>query len=337
MNDFTDTILRYRSGEMTKLEREAFKRDLLLNPELRKENLFQQKLDQVMKQNLLLESVESDPDLIKAEIIARSDIAAYRDKGGLNVESDNHIILPLDTEVILQKKIAKAEVEMVLSGIDEISEEWVADFYERKADIEKNNDSRKIVEFIKSSDPFEDKVIQMPVIKHRFNRKITYGMAAAVLVLALLMIKPLTPSYTGDSVYREYYLPMETNSFRLRGSSQQVDAKLKEGVNYYLSKEYDKAELAFSELQNAKTDLPEVLLFSGLNRMEQGNFPAAITVFTELLSENGPFVPEAQWYLGLCYIKTGEKEKAIAYMDSLSHTEGIYKEKAHDILSRLER
>ena len=84
-------------------------------------------------------------------------------------------------------------------------------------------------------------------------------------------------------------------------------------------------------------NLPEVLLFSGLNQMGQGNFPEAIKVFTNLLSAEDEFVPEAQWYLGLCYIKTGENLKARSLMETLSETEGIYKKKAQLILKNLNR
>jgi len=103
MNNFTDVILNYHSGEMTKYEKEEFKRNLNSNEHLRKEYIFQKKLDKVMKQSLLLESIENDPDLIKAEILALKDIDEYKysNRGkGINNEFS---ILEMDTEVELQK------------------------------------------------------------------------------------------------------------------------------------------------------------------------------------------------------------------------------------------
>jgi tetratricopeptide (TPR) repeat protein len=161
--------------------------------------------------------------------------------------------------------------------------------------------------------------------------------AAAVLVLSLLLFKTLIPGYSGDSVYTRNYEPLEANSFQLRGNSQSDNGKLQEGVDFYLSKDFGKAELAFNDLRKMNKNLPEVLLFSGLNQMEQNNFPAAINYFNELLSGEVQFVPETQWYLGLCYLKTGDLQKARSLMTVVSETEGIYKKKALLILKTLNR
>ena len=40
MNDFSDIILKFRSGEMTITEREQFKHNFYLNSDLRKEFAF---------------------------------------------------------------------------------------------------------------------------------------------------------------------------------------------------------------------------------------------------------------------------------------------------------
>lgn len=336
MNNFTEIILNYHSGEMNKTEREEFKRNLNINENLRKEYVFQCKIDKIMKQSLLLEAIENDPELIKAETLALKDIDNYRRSKLENSIKREFSIVEVDTEVELRKKIAKAEVEMILSGIDDVSEEWVRNF-EHKKPSQDDVVAQRIIEFVKQSDPFNEKVIQMPVMRRRLTRKIGYQVAAAVLILSLLLIRPLTPSFMSSSVYDQYYEPLEANSYRLRGNSNEITGKLQDGVDYYLSKDYTHAELAFKELRKMNDNLPEVLLFSGLNQMGQGKFPEAITIFTDLLNAEEQFVPEAQWYLGLCYIKTGENVKALSIMETLSETEGIYKKKAQLILKNLKR
>lgn len=337
MNNFTDIILNYHSDEMTYVERENFKRNLRLNEQLRKEFEFQEKLDKIMKQSLLLESIERDPDLIKAEILARKDIDTYLNKSGLQSGKQDIEIFEVENEVELQIKIAKAEVEMVLSGIDDITEAWVSNFGQSKTTIGNDVTARQIVEYVKKSDTFNESGTQVPALRRFITKKIVYQIAAAVLVLSMLLFKSLTPSYSGDSVYDRYYEPLEANSFRLRGSSREVTGKLQEGVDYYLSKDYTHAELKFNELRKMNDNSQEMLLFSGLNQMGQGKFPAAITELSELLSLEDQFIPEAQWYLGLCYIKTGEIKKAHSLMETLSETEGIYKNKALVILKSLNR
>jgi tetratricopeptide (TPR) repeat protein len=334
MTDFTDIILKYRSGEMTKVEKEEFKRNLSLDEQFRKEYIFQEKIDKIMKQSLLLDSIESDPDLIRAEILARKDIDTYLSK---DVRKKEKKSFELGAEVELQKKVAKAEVEMVLSGIDDISEVWVRNFEQTKPALKHHVAAQRIMGYIQESDPFNETAPVKRNIIHRFSRKVVIQVAAAALLLSLLLFKSLTPSYTGDFVYSRYYEPLAANSYRLRGNSNEVGGKLQEGVDYYLLKEYSKAEQAFNESRKMNENLPEVLLFSGLNHMGQNNFPAAIASFTDLLSAEDQFIPEAQWYLGLCYIKTGETLKARSLMETLSGTEGIYKKKAQLILKNLSR
>ena len=338
MNDYNDVILKYRSCEMTIAEREEFNRDFSTNMQLRKEFVFQEKLDKVMKQNLSLEAIESDPDLIKAEILARQDIDNYMNKKGLRHFETNVINkLEVETEVEMRKRIAKAEVEMVLAGIDDISEEWVREFDQNRASMQNDIAAQKIIEFVKKSEPFNENVLQMPTLSQRFNRTVVLQVAAAVLILSLLLFKSLTPSYSGDSVYKHNYEPLEANSFQLRGNTQDVNGSLREGVDYYLSKNYSKAQLAFDNLLKSNNHQPELLLFAGLNQMGQNHFPAAITFFNDLLADEGQFIPEAQWYLGLCYIKTGEIQKARSIMTTLSENEGLYKKKAQLILKNLNR
>jgi len=334
MNNYTDIILKYRLGEMTIAERKEFNHMLALNVKLRKEFVFQEKLDKSMKKTLLLEVVESDPYLIKAEILACKDIDNYVNKPG-KASGNSNSASDVETEVELRKKIAKAQVEMVLSGIDDISEVWVRHFEERKSSIRQDRAAQQIIQYVKKSEPFNEKVIQMPSFSHRITRKIVFQAAAAVFVLSLLLFKALTPSFSGDAVYKRYYEPLETNSFSVRSTTQDVDLKFQEGVDEYISGNYAKADVAFNDSRKMNNNSAEVLLYAGLNKMGQSNFTGAISLFTDLLTNADQFVPEAQWYLGLCYIKTGENLKARSLMETLSETDGLYKKKAQLILKNL--
>lgn len=337
MNNYTDIILKYRLGEMTIAERGEFNHILCLNLPLRKEFIFQEKLDKIMKKSLMLEAIESDPNLIKAEILACRDIDTYWSKDGERDAKKDNNVFEVETEIELRKKIAKAQVEMVLSGIDDISESWVKNFEKSKQFIEQDVVAQRIIKYVKKSEPFSETVIQMPSLRYRIGKKIVFQVAAAVFVLSMLLFKTLTPSYSGDALYKRYYEPMEASSYSLRGNTQDAGTKFQEGVDYYLLKDYAKADLVFNDLQTMKENSPEVLLYAGLNKMGQGHFASAINLFAGVISAGDQFVPEAQWYMGLCYIKTGENLKARSIMESLSETEGIYKKKAQVILKNLNR
>ncbi len=74
--------------------------------------------------------------------------------------------------------------------------------------------------------------------RHLISRKVVFQVAAAELVLSLLMIRQLTNSYTNDSVCNQCYEPLEVNSFRLRGNSNEITGRLPEGLDCYLSRDY---------------------------------------------------------------------------------------------------
>jgi TolA-binding protein len=341
MNNYTDIILKYQSGEMTNDERDEFDRNRILNEELRIEFEFQEKIDEIMKISLLLEEIENDPELTTAEILAQNDIVTYQHRNGekkdkRTVQKDLHEI-EVETESELQRKIAKAEVEIALHGIDEISEVWVKNFDEKKPSIEEVITAQRIHKYVNESDPFSEDDILIPSVRRRINIKTIFMAIAAVLVFSLLLFKALTPSYTSDSVYKQYYEPLEANSFNLRGNSNEEAGKLQTGVDYYLSKNYTKAELVFDELLKKNENVPEARLYSGLNQMGKGNFANAINLFTDIISADDQYIPEAQWYLGLCYIKTGENVKARSLFETMSETEGIYKKKAQRILKNINR
>ena len=106
MNNYNDIILKFRSDEMNAAEREEFKHFMRHNEQLRKEFVFQEKLDKVMKQNLLLEAIENDPDLIEAEILALKDIETYLNMDKLKVgKKDTNEV---ESEVESQRKLAEA-------------------------------------------------------------------------------------------------------------------------------------------------------------------------------------------------------------------------------------
>ena len=336
MNNFTDIILKNRLGEMNKAEREDFKRNLVLNEQLRKEYSFQEKLDNILKNSMLLDSIENDPELIMADILAQRDIDVFM---GLNKSRtiEKKANLAIEVEVEMRNKIAKAEVEMFLSGVDIISEVWVKNFNFNKESLLENVTAQKIVDYINKSLTLDQPIISMPTFTHQMTRRIGYSVAAAVLFLSLLTVKSLTTTFTGGNIYDKYYEPLEANTYRMRGSSQDGQDKFQEGIDYYVSKDYAMAEMAFAQLKNVKDNRSEIQLYSGLNKMQQGDYSGAIGLFEDLLSKQDLFIPEAQWYLGLCYLKTGDKLKALTLMESLSHTEGLYKSKAYLILKDLHR
>ncbi len=53
-------------------------------------------------------------------------------------------------------------------------------------------------------------------------------------------------------------------------------------------------------------------MMTGISKFEEENYPEAKVSFTKVIdNKDNLFFEDAQWYLALCYLKTGEKDKAV--------------------------
>ena len=75
--------------------------------------------------------------------------------------------------------------------------------------------------------------------------------------------------------------------------------------------------------------------FKGIIGIETGNYDRAAELLDEVVNGQGEYAKEAAWYLGLTYLKSGDKVKASGYFEFLARSPGFYMERAEKILRRL--
>jgi len=168
-------------------------------------------------------------------------------------------------------------------------------------------------------------------------RKYLFAAVAAAAAIILVMIG-LSPSFTSaDRLFQTYYEPLDASDYTRRGERTDLYLNMTEGINLYNQGAYEKSNHVFSRLYSIHAPLAEVRLFSGLTYMGLGAYDTAVHFFEELLENNVRYVPEATWYLSLCYLKTGELEKAGDLLPGLDEYEGLYSEQAQDLRKKLRR
>jgi len=197
---------------------------------------------------------------------------------------------------------------------------YILEFFYKENSV----DFIEIVNYFNSLDTEEEKNI----IK---IKKIILNITVAIF-LFFSIFKVLDPSEKID-LYQQNYKPLLNTSFIYR-SSVNKHQDFQTAIDFYLSGNYDKADVIFNKQLEHNTT-PELLLYSGLNKMAKNNFNLAIDLFNKLLYISDNYTIETQWYLALCYIKIGQKEKAKNIIEVLSVTDGIYKKKAQNILKNL--
>lgn len=160
------------------------------------------------------------------------------------------------------------------------------------------------------------------------------AVAGGVLIIGSLIFLP-GRNLSTEKIMQEYYSPYEpptTQRAALNGTAGDFTLALE----FYNTKEYNKAAALFSKVLEHKPGDMQVELLNGVSNFEEKRYPEAKQSFGKVIDDkNNLFVDQAQWYLALCYLNTNEKEKAKQLLAVIKNEEGIYKKEARKILRGL--
>ncbi len=314
----TDDIEQYIDGEMNAGQLKAFEAELESNFGLIEDVELHTEINEsigesdIMGLRAVLDEIRhtgNSTDRSSQEIeqyiegeLSEEMVASFEEE--LNFNPD------LATEVRLQKEVNEAIAE--------------SDVMDLRASL---NQIRKE----KEEDQEERKVASLPKI-----RKIWATVAAcAVLALGIAGILHLMNRSSEGDIYAQNYTKYEIAGV-VRSNSLDVDNAFKMALNRYNKAEYNEAALLFeSLLQNNPVD-PSGNFYAGVTYQEMKEYDKAIQRFEMVLrDEDNLFIQQAQWYIGLCYLETNQRRKAIEYLEQLANSESYYRKKAKKIVKIL--
>ena len=158
--------------------------------------------------------------------------------------------------------------------------------------------------------------------------------AGIIVVIGLSLYFYLNSQTSGATLYNQFYsvFPAEELS---RGDH--IDEKLKGLIDTYRNEDYK------GFIENINTAVHDSLLiqqqqlklYLGNSFLKTGNYKKAVETFQSVDSLNTYF-ENAQWYLALSYLKLGDKNQARAILERLVPKNGIYTNRASDLLKELE-
>lgn len=136
-----------------------------------------------------------------------------------------------------------------------------------------------------------------------------------LMVAASILLIVLTSSYflffnksSDEKLYAQFYSPDPGLPGNMGGASNYSFDK---AMLDYKNGDYTKAIEAWKNLPANDT----TVYFIGMAEMAAGNNAAAIDQLTKSTNKtSNPFYKEACWYLGLAYLKAGDHEKAIVFI-----------------------
>ena len=242
------------------------------------------------------------------------------------------------------------EIEKEISKDPQLSESYqlnmqVKHYLQAKVQLEEMRsdpqleDAEKLADMafgIESHDPLDHESIPTGPKRNRIRSMVLVAaVAASVSIIIAVGIFP--PKIDQDRLFDRYYVPVEASDYSQRGEVNEMYRDIAMGINYYVEGNYKQSIDQFSKLALDPAIQSEVQFFTGLSYLGLGQYQSAQNILESVLDGDHRYQPETLWYLSLCYLKTGEFDKANALLGQLEIYDGLYKKGAQTLRKKLRR
>jgi tetratricopeptide (TPR) repeat protein len=169
-------------------------------------------------------------------------------------------------------------------------------------------------------------------------KKILYalgGIAATVVILMFVWVNSVKNNASTADLFAQYYQPAEIN-MSFRTAEDIVDRDLRSAMVFYETRNYRQAIQLFEKILEGDQSRIGLNLYSGISNMEISEYAKANENFRRIIDHKAnAFIESAEWYLGLCYLKTGDVTKAIEIFQAIADSDGYYRKEAKKVLNRI--
>jgi hypothetical protein len=163
------------------------------------------------------------------------------------------------------------------------------------------------------------------------NWRIIPAMAAAVAIIIITVLL-----FRGDSnseLYAKNFEPYP-NVFEPTQRGDDATDRRASAFSMYEQRNYEGAAALFAELLSEKKE-PEILLLLGNANMVLDRNEEAKNNFLTLIRDFDGLDEQAKWFLSLCYLKSGDREKAKLIWEELGDPKVTYSDKAKRLLEEV--
>jgi hypothetical protein len=174
---------------------------------------------------------------------------------------------------------------------------------------------------------------EVPVVR-MYTRKWWYAAASmlALCAVAATLYLQTSRNISNDSLFSQYY-NSENIVDQTRGDQNIVEAVIK-----FQQKDFAAASVLFKSILDKDNSNIAVWFYYGISNIETKNYDNSIKAFTTIIKQNDNlYIEHAEWYLGLCYLKNNQKDKAIdQFVVVASNPDNFHRQEAKDILEKLQ-
>lgn len=180
---------------------------------------------------------------------------------------------------------------------------------------------------------------QLEKLKKKSSKRVLrYAVAASIAVIISLGTYSLFfKKVNNNKIVSEFYKPYDVTLVN-RSANDHIIPLMREALYKYENHEYREAVSLFQEILEVKPEMTASYLYSGISYMELKEYVNAKRSLNAVIEHNDNlYIEQAEWYLGMVYLLTNEKEKARMQFQKIKKEDGYYRDSAVKILRKLKR
>jgi tetratricopeptide (TPR) repeat protein len=158
--------------------------------------------------------------------------------------------------------------------------------------------------------------------------------AGAVIISSTLFFPQMNT--TPERLYDRHFNSYQTIS-AARSAKGVTNALFASAMESIRAKDYPLAINYLEQVVKSDENNIESVFMLGVANMEIKKFNEAEIYFSRVIGQNDNlFIEDASWYQGLCFMVTGEKEKAIRQFEYIGTTKSKYSKEAKKLVRKLD-
>ena len=174
--------------------------------------------------------------------------------------------------------------------------------------------------------------------KKSSKRVLRYAVAASVAVVISLGTYSLFFKKIPDNkIVSQFYKPYDVTLVN-RSANNDLDVTLRSALLKYENREYTEAIKLFQKALEINPKMVASNLYTGISYFEIQKYRKADKSLSKVIEQNDNlYIEQAEWYLGFCYLKLNENEKAREQFAKLASKYGYYQKDARKILRKIRK
>jgi tetratricopeptide (TPR) repeat protein len=167
------------------------------------------------------------------------------------------------------------------------------------------------------------------------TRLLYWSAAASVIVLVAVSSLLQQRGISDQDLYASYFQPYNNIAGTSRSAVASTDL-LNEAIREIDKGDYATALDILQVVSANKLDGFTASFYSGKAYQALGDYKNAINSYAKVVQQgDNLLVEQSKWFIGLCYLKINEREKAMSQFRSIVAGNGFYAQKSNDLLKQL--